>query len=251
MTVVLVDITFRHPRDQFFLQPGFLETLLDHVDACVAGLPVDARTLYFTNRSKLVHESGARSDWLLTDMDDDRDPGLDWRDIIRDLLEVAKVEDGDVLYVNPLHGPISTKRLAQTIEAGQSDRVAASAIPLAVNEHPLWVGLVHARLAARSSIILKQGEVKDSLRQNKDFLREIQNGHDSTILGSHELAQVFKCDGAVIHLPAHVVRGGLVFEELAWVPWERKDETGLPWFYSIPIWTMSRNTAIPSYRGTP
>jgi len=245
MTLVMIDMISRSPRDLFFMQPLCLETLLQHVVDCVTDVVDDPYFACFTDKPRPVGKAcGELVDRLIECEQDELDPGFSWLEIGKrfvDLLGDTSFEE--ILYLNPLQGPLCRKRIKQIIAGGAGNRAVVSTVSMSINEHPLWVEQVPDKHAFKSSFVLKGYQVK-GLRQNEAFVKALQNGKDVSIKGSQNLGDVYKVDGACVYYPAAVVENELNFNELVRHQWTKNGDTDIPWFYAVPIWSMARNTPV-------
>lgn len=246
MTTVLLDMTFRSSRDAFFLQPHCLGPLLRHAYDCVKDVVDMPVITCLTNKYEEMEEFfGEGTERLQKSVGDELDPGVSWLEIGKRLF--ASLDDpssGDLLYVNPLQGPLCRKRLRNTIAAGEGRLTSVSAVSMSVNEHPLWVDQLPDRYAGKTSFVLRGRRSAGSLRRNGDFVQSLQRDKGKKIEGSQNLGQVFKLDGACAYYPRPVVENGLRVDEFVWSPWVKNGDTDIPWFYAVPIWTMARTTPV-------
>ena len=246
MTIVVIDMVFRSPRDLFFLQPHCLELLLQYTFESVADVVDEPYPVCFTNKLNQVEKAGGkRMRELLRHEDDGLDPGLSWLEIGKKFVDsLGHLLPGDLLYLNPLQGPLCRKRMEKTIADGAGEHISVSVISMSINEHPLWVDQLPDKFKQKASFVLDNHQHQGTLRQNKAFVKLLQNGKMSEIKGSQYLGEVFKADGACVHYPAVVVENDLSFQRIIWSPWVKNDDTDVPWFYAVPIWIMARDTPV-------
>lgn len=247
MTRVLVDMTFRKPRDHFFAQKDILHDLGEYVEKCVHSVLGPVEWVVSTNRKDLVEASSWAAKASVVEPETQLSPDSPFSCVELCAGSLSRLDshlNGHVLYLNPLQGPLCQSRLRDTIGLGRKGQVVASVISLSVNEHPLWVEQVPARFASKESFILNRKRNGSSLRNDKAMVCAFQGSNGREISGSQHLSDVFKFDAACVYIPESVARRGFQFQEFAWCLWNRARVAEAPWFYAVPIWSMSRDSRV-------
>ena len=247
MLNVYLDLTERYPRDKFFLNNN---SLLNEI---VADINTAVRDIFQIDNIFLICNGATQI----------KNTSITFNDIfpihdcqiyeihrhiyssLSTLNKQQKITAGNILYINPFQGAISAKRLLSMNIKPDIQKMLISAHKTPVNVHPLWVTPVDKTICKKTSFILNATRATESLKNDPLLLKKIQNEDNNHISGSQELKDTYMIDGSLVMMRYESLNRNFSNEiEIIPIIFNNKFNDNLPWYYSIPIFSMAKDSLI-------
>lgn len=246
MLSVVVDMARRCSRDEFFLSDGsIVRDIVEHVTRLIAATVPNAER-------SLLRLTGTVPGLIEQGFDQVFDacgapavaPEEAWDEVLSFVRARTGKTDGRLLYLNPLQGIITSRRIRLALERIDTPGIHVSAGKTPSNMHPLWVCALPMSQQAKHRVVLNSSQLKASnLRNDKEAMRQFHDSPQCASSGSQHLPDAYQVDAALIasNVPSPDFGVPLPAEL---VPWDGKYDraSDLPWVYSVPVFTMHRDT---------